>query len=229
MITIFSEREEKIPKADDVVEGEVIKKESSFIYLNLNKLGVGIIWPADVIKNKNKLKKIKTGDKLLVKIVSPENEQGFIEVKPVEGQPTEFPAKFSAKITRVLNDGVVCQASFSKKDEFFVPLEDLPEPIKEKFEKKEDLMGQDIEIDESLSQSISVFQEKEKKEKIKEGDVLEGIVSNITSFGVFVKIKNREGLIPFSSPESQSLKMGKKIKVKITKISGDKIFLSLIS
>jgi len=227
MITIFSEREEKIPKADDVVEGEVIKKESSFIYLNLNKLGIGIIWPADVIKNKNKLKKIKTGDKLLVKIVSPENEQGFIEVKPVEGQPTEFPAKFSAKITRVLNDGVVCQASFSKKDEFFVPLEDLPELIKEKFEKKEDLMGQDIEIDESLSQSISVFQEK--KEKIKEGDILEGIVSNITSFGVFVKIKNREGLIPFSSPESQSLKMGKKIKVKITKISGDKIFLSLIS
>jgi len=229
MITIFSEKEEKIPKVDNIVEGQVIKKESSFIYLNLNKLGIGVIWPADFLQNKNKLKKVKVGDKLLVKIVLPENEQGFIEVKPVEGQPKEFPVKFSVKIIRVLNDGVVCQASFSKKDEFFVPLEDLPEPIKEKFEKKEDLIGQEFEIDESLSQRISLFQEKEKKTKIKEGEVLEGIVSNITSFGVFVKIKNKEGLIPFSSPENQSLKIGKKIRVKIMKISGDKIFLSLVS
>ncbi|MGB9598539.1 MAG: S1 RNA-binding domain-containing protein [Minisyncoccales bacterium] len=228
MTSIFYEKEEKIPRSDEVVEGEIIKKDRAFIFLNLGPLGVAVIWPADVLKNKNKLKKIKIGDKLLVRIVAPENEEGFIEVKPIENFLSKKPTKFSAKVVRVLKDGVVFQSSLNKEKEFFLPLEDLPSEVKESLEKKEELLNKEFKMNGEFLEKIPSLSVKNKEEQIKEGEILDGTISGLTSFGAFVKIRDEEGLIPFSTSENLSLKIGKRIKVKVTKISGDKIFLSLV-
>jgi len=65
-------------------------------------------------------------------------------------------------------------------------------------------------------------------EKFKEGEEIEGEISGVTEFGTFVKFGQVEGLIlkpEFS--ENVNLKIGEKVKAKISKIDRDKIYLSL--
>ena len=75
------------------------------------------------------------------------------------------------------------------------------------------------------------------KNKYKQGDVVEGEVGFITNFGVFLKIdkeNNIEGLVHISELDWQLIenpneivKIGQKIKTKITEITENKILLSL--
>ena len=93
-----------------------------------------------------------------------------------------------------------------------------------------------------LSQKIIEAEKtKEILKKYKVGDKVEGKITGIVDFGVFIKFPLKgsdtdklEGLIHISELDwglienpSQILKVGEKIKVQIIKITEDKIFLSL--
>ena len=65
--------------------------------------------------------------------------------------------------------------------------------------------------------------------KLKEGDVVQGIVKNLTDWGVFVDLNGVDSLLHITdiswsriNKPSELLSIGQSIKVKITKISGDK-------
>lgn len=98
-------------------------------------------------------------------------------------------------------------------------------------------------LDVNPSEGKLILSEKAtKKEKVKEqlvsfqkGDEVEGEISGVTSFGAFISLNDGlEGLIPASeisdkegvSP-AEILKIGQKVKAKITEIASDKIYLSL--
>ncbi|MCF8462618.1 MAG: 30S ribosomal protein S1 [Rickettsiaceae bacterium] len=75
---------------------------------------------------------------------------------------------------------------------------------------------------------------KEKLANIKEGDVLEGIVKNITNFGAFVDLGSVDGLLHITdiswkriNHPSEILKIGEKITVKVTKFDEQEKRISL--
>ena len=84
-----------------------------------------------------------------------------------------------------------------------------------------------------LSESQSV-DKSELLEKIKEGEVVEGIVKNITDYGAFIDLGGIDGLLHvtdiswkrINSPE-EVISVGEKVKVLITKVSGENMRISL--
>ena len=71
-------------------------------------------------------------------------------------------------------------------------------------------------------------------EKLKEGDIVEGIVSGILSYGLFVTFDGLEGLVHVSEIDwghvtdpSKFAKVGMKVKVKVIGLDSDKISLSI--
>ncbi|MCM1225297.1 MAG: S1 RNA-binding domain-containing protein, partial [Lachnospiraceae bacterium] len=71
-------------------------------------------------------------------------------------------------------------------------------------------------------------------ESIKEGDMVEGVVKNVTDFGAFIDLGGADGLLHISEMSwgrvenpKKVFKVGEKLKVLIKEISGNKIALSL--
>ena len=71
-------------------------------------------------------------------------------------------------------------------------------------------------------------------EKIKEGDVVEGVVKNVTDFGAFIDLGGADGLLHISEMSwgrvehpKKVFKVGDKVNVLIKEINGTKIALSL--
>jgi len=76
--------------------------------------------------------------------------------------------------------------------------------------------------------------QKELFEKIKEGDVVEGTVKNVTDFGAFIDLGGADGLLHISEMSwgrvehpKKVFKVGDKVNVLIKEINGNKIALSL--
>ena len=76
--------------------------------------------------------------------------------------------------------------------------------------------------------------QKELFEKIKEGDVVEGTVKNVTDFGAFIDLGGADGLLHISEMSwgrvehpKKVFKVGDKLNVLVKEISGNKIALSL--
>ena len=70
--------------------------------------------------------------------------------------------------------------------------------------------------------------------RIKEGDVVEGVVKNVTDFGAFIDLGGADGLLHISEMSwgrvehpKKVFKVGDKLKVLIKEINGNKIALSL--
>ena len=70
--------------------------------------------------------------------------------------------------------------------------------------------------------------------RIHEGDVVEGVVKNVTDFGAFVDLGGADGLLHISEMSwgriehpKKVFKVGEKLKVLIKEINGSKIALSL--
>ena len=63
----------------------------------------------------------------------------------------------------------------------------------------------------------------------KSGEVVQGEISGVTSFGAFLTFEGGlEGLVPSSEiPEKTALKIGQQVEAKITEIANGKIYLSL--
>ena len=76
--------------------------------------------------------------------------------------------------------------------------------------------------------------QKELFEKIKEGDIVEGTVKNVTDFGAFIDLGGADGLLHISEMSwgrvehpKKAFKVGDKLNVLIKEINGSKIALSL--
>lgn len=146
-----------------------------------------------------------------------------------------------AKVVKKLNTGYLL-----KHGEFSCL---LPETQILKSENENELIGKEIEVSpiridygrirlivsQTVAHSIKVREEKKKfLETVKVGDVFEGTVKNIESYGAFVEIGNGvEGLLHISELEhyrvfkvEKVLKPGDTVKVKVIKIENDHVGLS---
>ena len=250
------------PKVGELIEGTVINRGKSALYIDLGPRGVGVIYGREFFETKESLKDYKIGDKLVTKVLDIENNEGYRELS-LAGASQEMSwdklnsAKksgmaFEVQVKNANKGGLICPlmniAGFLPTSQLLpehYPKVTGGDPAKIALELQK-LVGQKITVkifDLNLRENKLILSEKATKkdraeEEMKEyivGNMVEGEISGITSFGAFIKFgKDLEGLIHTSeistAPEQtpdKVLAIGQKVKAKIIEIANNRIYLSL--
>ncbi|MCG2690163.1 S1 RNA-binding domain-containing protein [Candidatus Parcubacteria bacterium] len=245
-------------KVGEIVEGHIVEKDKSGLYIDLGAKGIGIIFGKEFAQAKISLKSSKIGDKVTAKIVDLETEDGYKELSLASAnqeiawqdlQKLKENEETIEAVVKSANKGGLLM-SINSIDGFLPASQLLPEhypkvdgadPLKITTELQK-LIGQKLEVrvfDLNPSENKLILSEKQtKKEKtvskiisLKEGEEVEGEVSGVTSFGAFLSFNDGlEGLIPSEEmAKEKDLKIGQKLKAKITSIANSRIYLSLNS
>ncbi len=249
-------------KEGDIINGVVLEKDGARVYLDLGIFGTGIIYGKEYQNARDLLKGLKEGDTVSAKIVDLENEDGLVELS-VKEAGAEIAWKDIREL-KESGDAIDLRISDSNKGglviEFkgikgFLPASQLnsthyprveggdKDKISDELKK---LVGQVLSVtilDTDSKSNKLIFTEKGTEseeikktiEKYKIGDTVEGEITGVVEFGIFIKIEdNLEGLAHISELDwalvenpSQLFKIGDKIKAKIIAIEGDKISLSV--
>ncbi|OHA87214.1 MAG: hypothetical protein A3A96_02485 [Candidatus Zambryskibacteria bacterium RIFCSPLOWO2_01_FULL_39_39] len=250
------------PEKDSIVDGVVISIAKNSIFVDLPPWGTGIIFGREHINARDLIKKINIGDKITGKIVGRDNKEGYIEISLKEAKQAliwsdaeeairdkkvfEIPIKEANKGGLMLVwQGITGFLPASQlKTEHYPRISDGDkDKILEELRK---LVGQKISvaiIAVNAKEGKLIFSEKDpdsgEKEKIIDkynlGDELEGEVTGIVDFGIFVKIEEGlEGLVHISEIDwglvddpRKFAKVGDKIKVKVIEVKDGKISLSI--
>lgn len=250
-------------KAGDVIDGEVIKKKGARLYLDLKGFGTGIVYGKEYQNASEIIKTLKPGQIVSGKIVEVVNEDGFVELSLKEaGSEIIWKEAASIKANQDIIDLKVLDSNKGglvmewKGIKGFLPASQLKPTHYPRVEggDKEKISDELKKlVGETLSVTILDFEPKEEKliftekgasgseevkkivEKYKIGDVVDGDITGVVEFGIFIKIEEGlEGLAHISELDwglvespSTLFKIGEKIKAKIISIEGDKISLSV--
>jgi small subunit ribosomal protein S1 len=262
------------PRVGQIVEGKIIGIDKKGFFLDLGGWGTGIIYGKEFVEGKEILKNQKIGDTLYTKVISLDNEEGFIELSVAQAGKEiawlELLDKkgegelIKAKILKANKGGLITEI---KGIPAFLPVSQLsPEhyprvpggETAQILRELQKFIGQELEVkiltlDQKANQLILSEKAKE-AEKVKEilkdykvGDIVEGEITGIVDFGVFIKFlpskslrvetskgSALEGLIHISELDwkiiedpSEVVEVGEIVKAKIIDISDNKVSLSL--
>ncbi|MEK7493931.1 MAG: S1 RNA-binding domain-containing protein [Patescibacteria group bacterium] len=261
----------KLPKVGDVITGTVANKESLTLYADFGALGVGIVYGREFREASDIIRKMNIGDAISAKVVELENDRGFIELSLKDAGYTlawddlikkkDTGEVIEVEIKEANKGGLMAEINNIPA---FMPVSQLATkhyPRVDGGDKSKILMelqkfaGQKFKvkiIDVNQTDGKLIVSEKEAQDddlkKIlsvyKVGDVVEGEVSGVVNFGVFVKftasaeagegINELEGLVHISELDWQlienpadTFKVGDKVKAKIISLDSDKVSLSI--
>ncbi len=252
------------PRVGEIVEGTVVGREKNSVFVDLGAIGVGVIYGRELKEARNLMKDLKNGNKISAKVIGLETDDGYRELSVKDASlklnwnklkdQKEREEILEVKIMGANKGGLLTRIMGIPA---FLPASQLaPEhyPKVEKWDPLKILKALQKFIGETFKVKISnLSQENDKlilSEKInhedsttknltnyKVGEVVEGEITGITAFGVFLKFgkENLEGLVHASEiPQkgtksklpTENLKVGEKKKAKILAISGNRVFLS---
>ncbi len=250
------------PVPGDTVEGPVIALGSGRIYIDLPPFGTGIIYGREYLSARDVLRKVALGDTVSAKVVGTHNKEGYIELSLKEarqamiwsdaekaiagGTVFELPVKDANKGGLIISWQSI---------QGFLPASQLkPEHYPRVANGEKQLILDELKklIGKTLSVSIItadpregklIFSERGSARDTREslvdryavGDVVEGSVTGIVDFGIFVKVEEGlEGLVHISEIDwglvedpRAFAKVNDPIKVKVIDIKDGKISLSL--
>lgn len=250
------------PSIGDVVEGNVIAIEKSAVYIDLHPYGTGIIFGREYINTRDIIKKINIGDNVAAKVVDTGNKDGYIELSLKEARQAliwdeaeqaiknktvlDLPVEEANKGGLIINwQGIkgFLPASQLKTEHYPRIADGDKDKILDELKK---LVGQKIAvaiITALPKEGKLIFSEKniEKKSKQKMvdkydvGEVVDGEITGIVDFGIFMKIEDGlEGLVHISEidwtlvEDPRALyKVGEKLKVKVIEVKDGKVSLSI--
>jgi len=210
------EKEDSIkpPQIGKIVEGKLIGKARSAVFLDLGALGTGIIYGKEFLGVKNELKKFKVGDTVFTKVIDLENEEGYVELSLSQAsdeitweelrRKKEKGETMMVKILGANKGGLLAEVLSIPA---FLPVSQLLSEHYPRVEGAESskiltelqkFIGKEMEIkvfDLDPREGKLILSEKAKRsEKVKEilknykvGDVVKGEITGITNFGVFIK------------------------------------------
>ena len=251
------------PSVGDLVEGTVIGIDANALYVDLYPYGTGIIFGREFMAARDIIRKVNIGDNIGAKVVDTEtNENGYIELSLKEAKQALIWSEAAEAIknktilelpvTEANKGGLIISwqgiqgflpASQLKTEHYPRVADGDKDKILEELKK---LVGQKISV--SIISAMPkegklIFSEKNLQEKDKEkiigkyavGDEVEGTVTGIVDFGVFMKIEEGlEGLvhiseIDWSLVEDPKLlfRVGDRVRVKIIEIKDGKVSLSI--
>ena len=250
------------PGEGDLVEGKVVAIERSQVFIDLAPFGTGIIFGREYMAVRDVIRKVNVGDIVAAKVIDPSNKNGYIELSLKEAKQalTWSDAEKAIKEKRVLELPIVdankggliiawqgiqgfLPASQLKSDHYPRVMDGDKDRILEELKK---LIGTKLEVNIISAlpkEGKLIFSEKNPGERDKEkivnkyvvGDIIEGEVTGVVDFGVFIKIEEGlEGLVHISEidwglvedPRSM-FKVGDKVKVKVIEVKEGKISLSV--
>lgn len=257
-----------VPRVGEQLKGRVLFKKHTQVFVDLGALGTGLIYGQAFYDAQHILKNIKQGEEILVQITDLENEDGYIELSLKEASKELIWQNFKKKkdngeILKVkINkanrggllttiDGVTAFLPVSQLSFGHYPRVDDSDKNKI-FSELQKFVDQEVEvkiIDLDAQNNKLILSEKEVGDEelekllktLKIGDIVEGVVSRITDFGVFIRFTSAvateqeiEGLIHISEldwniiehPQDMT-KIGDKIKAKIIDVSNGRVSLSL--
>ena len=250
------------PTFGDLVEGPVIAVDKSQVFIDLYPFGTGIIYGREFLNAKDILRKVNLGDNVSAKVVDEENKDGYIELSLKEARQALIWSEAEAAINnKTILELTVKDANKGglifewQGIQGFLPASQLKSehyPRVEDGDKDRILSELKKLIGEKLSVSIIgavpkegklIFSEKDPETKEKEklvdkyaiGDIVEGEVTGVVEFGVFIKLEeNLEGLVHISEIDwglvedpKDFVRVGETIKVKVIDIKDGKVSLSI--
>ena len=260
---ILAKDETHIPQVGDIVEGTVLSASKSEVKLDIDGLMTGIVRGREMYLEAKEYANLKPGDKIEATVIEPENENGELElsfryagqqkawVNLREAYASNTP--ISVRISEANRGGLIVNYM---QIQAFLPVSQLsPENYprvsggdKNKIlEKLKSLIGHELEVkvinldkneEKLIVSEKEAWQERQKDviSQYKVGMIIEGTITAVTNFGVFVSFgenENLEGLIHISElawqridDPSDLFKAGDTIKAEIINIEGSKIFLS---
>lgn len=250
------------PVAGNLVDGPVIAVDKSRVYIDLFPFGTGIIYGREFLNAKDILRKVNLGDNISAKIIEEENEDGYIELSLKEArQALIWGEAEQAILNKTVFELPVKDANKGglifewQSIQGFLPASQLKSehyPRVEDGDKDRILDELKKLIGTKLSVSIIaaapregklIFSEKDPDQKEKEqlidkytvGDIVEGEVTGVVEFGIFIKLEESlEGLVHISEIDwglvedpNNFVKVGEKVNVKVIDIKDGKISLSI--
>ncbi len=243
------------------VEAEVLSKTDSNVIFDIGGKSEGIVKEKGYTDAKELIETLKVGNKVLVTILVPETRDGItiLGLKDAMKDTSWIrlqKAKESGEAVPVLGKGV--SVSGFVVDVFgiegFIPTSQLgkevaknPQNLVDKYFKAKvmelDKLNNKVVLSEKeISEAGDIALIKEALKTIKEGEVYEGVVTTVATFGAFVKIEvpvkkvkaGVEGLVHVSELSysrvnlpSDVIKVGDKVKVKIMAAHDGKLALSI--
>ncbi len=251
-----------LPKVGDMIEGTVVNVGKSEVQVDINGIATGVVRGFELVDESGEYSDLSVGDTVLATVLDLENEHGSIELsfrsaghKKAWDSLTVLMKSgevIGAKIGEANKGGLMVTVG---KIQGFLPVSQLsPEHYpriqggdKNKIlERLKTYVGDTFEVkiidindeEEKLIVSEKAVWEEKQRDVIssyKVGDTVEGAVTVITDFGVFVEFgEGLEGLVHISELAWQRIedphdivKRGQVIKAEIIKIEGSKIFLSM--
>jgi small subunit ribosomal protein S1 len=251
----------KVPEVNDIVIGKVISASKSEVRLDINGIFIGVVRGPELYFEAEEFANLKTGDEVEATIIDEENENGELELsfKRAGQEKAWIKLEQALKDKEIVKVKVVEANKGGLLVKFyqiagFLPVSQLsPENYprvsggdKQKIlEKLKSFIGQEIEVnvinlgeesDKIIFSEKDVWNKKQKHiiDKYKVGMIVDGKISAVTNFGVFISFgEGMEGLIHISelawqrieSPE-KTYKVGDIIKAEIVNLDNNKIFLS---
>ncbi len=238
-------------KAGEIIEGIVVGKGRSAVYVDLGSFSPGVIFGKEYQAAKDLLRKVKNGDKVVAKIVSLENDDGYIELSANEAGlelawETLKEKKDNEEIVKVKVVGANKGGLLAKLMNIpaFLPVSQLSSKNYPKVEggdtskilqELQKFIGKEIDVkildfskkDEKLILSEKIKEMEKTKELLKEyqaKDTVEGEITGIADFGAFISFGDGvEGLIHISEMAWQIIKSPSEVVSE-----GDKVKAQII-
>ena len=239
----------------EVVEGTVIDVKPDEIIINIGYKADGILTRSEYTNEPNVdlTTVVKAGDTMEVKVLKVNDGEGQVTLtykrlaaekgnKRIE-EAFNNQEVLTAKVAQVLDGGLSVVVDEVR---IFIPASLVSDTYEKDLSK---YAGQEIEFviteynpkrrryignRKTLVAAKKAELQKALFEKIKEGDVVEGTVKNVTDFGAFIDLGGADGLLHISEMSwgrvenpKKVFKVGDKVNVLIKEISGTKVALSL--
>ena len=241
--------------AGEVVEGTVIDVKPDEMVLNIGYKSDGILTKSEYT-NDNSVDLttvVKVGDTMEVKVLKVNDGEGQVSLtykrlaadrgnKRIE-EAYNNKEVLKAEVAQVLDGGL---SVVVEEVRIFIPASLVSDTYEKDLSK---YAGQEIEFviseynpkrrryigdRKQLIVAKKAEMQKELFEKIKEGDIVEGTVKNVTDFGAFIDLGGADGLLHISEMSwgrvehpKKVFKVGDKLNVLIKELNGSKIALSL--
>lgn len=251
-----------LPKVGELIKARVISANKNEVYLDIAGVATGVVRGRERYDESEQYKNLNPDDEVEATVLEIENENGEMElsfqyagrqrawqsIKEHEKVGTIVPvtiidANKGGLMVRVENTiGFLPVSQLAPEHYPRVPggdknriLEILKSYVGQKFEAK--VIDANEQEDKLILSEKTAWEETQKDviNKYKVGDIVEGVVTAITDFGVFVEFSDKlEGLIHISEIAWQRIedpndfvKVGQQVKAEIIGIQNSKIFLSM--
>jgi len=262
LMAAFADKAPTPPAPGDIIEGTVLALDRARLYIDLPPFGTGVIFGREYMNAREVIKRTNVGDTVAAKVIATDTKDGYIELSLKEARQAVLWAEaeeavkqkkqFELVIKEANKGGLILDwqgiagflpASQLKADHYPRVTDGDKDKILDELRK---LVGQKIAvslISAAPKEGKLIFSEKgtddkEKRELVEQyqmGDTVDGEVTGMVDFGVFVKLEEGlEGLVHISEIDwglvddpRHFFKVGDKVKVKIIDIKDGKISLSV--